>query len=38
VVTKPGSRVAFAEATLAGMDGTLVATASSSLLVFDPRT
>lgn len=36
-VTKPGSRVAFADATLATEDGTLVATASSSLLVFDPR-
>lgn len=36
-VTKPGSRVAFADATLAAEDGTLVATASSSLLVFDPR-
>jgi uncharacterized protein (TIGR00369 family) len=37
-VTKPGSRVAFADATLATPDGVLVATASSSLLVFDPRT
>lgn len=36
-VTKPGSRVAFADATLATEDGTLIATASSSLLVFDPR-
>lgn len=36
-VTKPGSRVAFADATLATADGVLVATASSSLLVFDPR-
>jgi len=36
-VTKPGSRVAFADATLATTDGVLVATASSSLLVFDPR-
>lgn len=37
VLTKPGSRVAFADATLTTDDGTLVATASSSLLVFDPR-
>lgn len=36
-VTKPGSRVAFADATLATEDGVLLATASSSLLVFDPR-
>lgn len=37
VVTKPGSRVAFADATLATAEGVLVATASSSLLVFDPQ-
>lgn len=36
-VTKPGSRVAFADATLATADGALVATGSSSLLVFEPR-
>jgi uncharacterized protein (TIGR00369 family) len=36
--TKPGSRVAFADAILATDDGTLVATASSSLLVLDAGT
>lgn len=36
-VTKAGARVAFADATLATEDGRLVATATSSLLVFDPR-
>jgi uncharacterized protein (TIGR00369 family) len=34
-VTKPGSRVAFAEATVTDGTGRLVATASSTLLVFD---
>jgi uncharacterized protein (TIGR00369 family) len=33
-VTKPGNRVAFAEATLADADGRLIATASSTLFVF----
>lgn len=33
-VTKPGKRVAFAEATLTDSAGKLVATASSTLLVF----
>ncbi|GAB2967689.1 MAG TPA: PaaI family thioesterase [Actinotalea caeni] len=37
-VTRSGSRVAFAEAQLTTEDGTLVATASSSLLVIEPRT
>jgi len=34
VVTKPGSRVAFADATVHDSTGKLVATASSTLLVF----
>lgn len=34
VVTKPGRRVAFAEATVTDRHGKVVATASSSLLVF----
>lgn len=34
-VTKPGSRVAFAEATVTDKHGVLLATASSTLLVFD---
>jgi uncharacterized protein (TIGR00369 family) len=33
-VTKPGSRVAFAEAVITDADGRVVATASSTLLVF----
>jgi uncharacterized protein (TIGR00369 family) len=33
-VTKPGSRVAFSEADLKDADGRLIATASSTLLVF----
>jgi len=33
-VTKPGSRVAFAEGTIHDSEGRLVATASSTLLVF----
>jgi uncharacterized protein (TIGR00369 family) len=37
-LTKPGSRVAFADASLTTDDGTLVATASSSLLVLAPGT
>lgn len=35
-VAKLGRRVAFAEATLATEDGTWVATASSSLMIFEP--
>lgn len=34
-VTKPGSRVAFAEATVTDREGKLLATSSSTLLVFD---
>jgi uncharacterized protein (TIGR00369 family) len=34
-VTKPGSRIAFAEAAVTGADGRLLATASSTLLIFD---
>jgi uncharacterized protein (TIGR00369 family) len=34
-VTKPGSRIAFAEATVTDPEGRLLATASSTLLVFD---
>lgn len=33
-VTKPGSRIAFAEGVVTDADGTLLATASSTLLVF----
>jgi acyl-coenzyme A thioesterase PaaI-like protein len=33
-VTKPGSRVAFAEAVITDSEGRIVATASSTLLVF----
>ena len=36
-VTKPGSRVAFAEAEITDAQGRLVATASSTLLVFPVR-
>lgn len=35
-VTKPGSRVCFADGTLADENGRLVATASSSVLIFQP--
>jgi len=34
-VTKPGSRVAFAEGSVTDSEGRLLATASSTLLVFD---
>ena len=36
-VTKPGSRAAFAEADLRTLDGTLLATAQSTCLVFNPK-
>jgi uncharacterized protein (TIGR00369 family) len=34
-VTKPGSRIAFAEGAVTDADGRLLATASSTLLIFD---
>ena len=37
MLTKPGRRVAFAEGTVEDRHGKLVATASSSLLVFELR-
>jgi uncharacterized protein (TIGR00369 family) len=36
-VTKPGRRVAFSSAEIADQAGKIVATATSSLLVMDPR-
>jgi uncharacterized protein (TIGR00369 family) len=36
-VTKPGRRVAFSTAEIADQSGKIVATATSSLLVMDPR-
>jgi len=36
-VTKPGRRVAFSAAEIVDQSGKIVATATSSLLVMDPR-